>query len=467
MSVRAWVPLALLVGAAQMGWAADPRSRSLDALDHGDPATALAIFDSLFATDLSDLTAAYLAALAETRLDRKGRARARYLELEAVGESNLSLIAASRRHDLEQALANAQLQLGPDWLTSLDAGTNQTPVVAFFPLDPLGETGAASFGLAWSNLLAEEWRGVVPPAAPMPSLLLVQDLLVRGRAVRVQPAVSSEPINTVRGLRARLSALADREGRPYLESLEGEWDSDVRSALERFQEAHGLSMTGDADLPTLDAIDRTLRRWLATPPQPLPPNLVPRAMQLLGAEHAVRGTYRTEGERIEIQLSLLDDTGRAVGAPLALELAADRAPAEARAAAEALASRLGVMLPDASSARSIELASLEAGTRLLLAIDRGLTWPRDHEWNDLPASAQEWGPIERMRALADFGDTKRNALERELKRRWSSRTSLTNGADLEGLLEDLAPWGGSVWASPESHRPIGSSGMVRVRGGRP
>lgn len=457
---------ALLLFAASSAWAADPRTRAIDAAERGDHATALAILDSLLANDLTDLTAGYLAAREEDFLDRKTRARVRYLDLEAVGSETVALLALSRRHDLEQSFAREQLELGPEWLSRQEITPEQNRVIAFFPLDALGETEAPTFGLAWSYLLAEAWRGVVPVAAPLPSLLLVQDLLDRGRATRVHPAVSSEPVNTVRGLRARLAALSDRDGRPFLETLEGEWDEDVRRALERFQEAHGLSMTGEADLPTLDAIDRSLRRWLATPPAPLPPNLVPRAMQLLGASHAVRGTYRSLGSRLEIQLSLLDETGRAVGSPLVLELDPDRAPDEARVAAATLASRLRVTLPTTSSGRSVDLASLDAGTRILLAIDRGLAWPRDHEWNDLPESAQRWSPVARMRTIAGLDAGERAALERQLTDRWFSRTSLTRGADLEGFLEELAPWSGG-WASPESHRPIGSTGIIRVRGGRP
>src|SRR5690606_18051166 len=250
----------LLAGAA-LADQSPARDRAREALWAGRAADALATSDSLLALDLTDLTAGYVAARAEELLGRTARARLRYLDLEgAAPGTDVAELANVRRRDLEWKLAEERNARG---IVELEGDTEASPLVALFPLEPLGgESDPPYFGLAWTYLIFESWRGAGIAPAPVSSTLLVQELLAGGQAVRAPSDIGRKPINTLGGVRARLAAIPGRDGKPYREDAEGEWDVIAREAIERFQADHGLPVTGDADLTTLAALDRALDRWI-------------------------------------------------------------------------------------------------------------------------------------------------------------------------------------------------------------
>lgn len=444
------------------------RDRARAALWGGRPADALATGDSLLALDPSDLTAGYVAARAEDLLGRSWRARARYLDLEgaAPGE-RVAELAGIRRRDLEWKLADRQNSLGPALLES--ETENTAPVVAIFPLEPLGgESDPPYFGLIWTYLLFEAWRGAGLAPSPIASTLLVQEVLAGGKAVRAPSDIGRKPINTLGGLRARLAALPDREGRPYLDAAEGEWDSVAKEAIERFQADHGLAVTGEADLTTLSTLDRALDRWIERAPGPLPPNLVPRAMELLGAKRAVRGTYRLEGERVVVQLFLLAPDGQSSIDPIILRFPIDETTHYAFEAARQLAASAGTQLASGVGAEKLlDESALELAARSLVILDRGVPRIPESRWGGLPERVQEWRLVADAHAWSELSSFGREELERAVLEGWAGERldpalgmdAIWNGLDRDG-------WGEGGFRGAGVYGILGHIGTVRVRGSR-
>lgn len=445
------------------------RDRAREALRAGRAADALATSDSLLALDLTDLTAGYVSARAEELLGRTLRARLRYLDLEgAAPGSDIAWLANVRRRDLEWKLAEERNAQGIG-LLSAQAEPEATPLVAIFPLEPLGgESDPPYFGLIWSYLIFESWRGAGIAPVPISSTLLVQELLAGVRTVRAPSDIGRKPINTLGGVRARLAAIPDREGKPYLESAEGEWDVTAREAVERFQADHGLPVTGDADLTTLATLDRTLDRWIERPPRALPPNLVPRAMELLGATRAVRGTYRLEGSRVVVQLFLVSPDGQSSIDPIILRFPIDETARYAFEAGRRLAASAGTQLaPRLEAERPLDESALELAARTLVILDRGLPRIPESRWGGLPSRVQEWRPVADARAWSELSSDARAQLEQEVLRGWSGeRLDPTLGMDAawQGLERD--EWGEGGFRGAGVYGVLGHIGTVRIRGNR-
>lgn len=466
---RTWIVLGILAVLWSEPAQADEVSahdRARAALWAGRPADALATSDSLLALDLTDLVAGYVAARAEDLLGRTDRARMRYLDLEgaAPGEK-VAELARIRRRDLEWKLAEQQDSLR---LLESEPG-NFAPMVALFPLEPLGgESDPPYFGLIWSYLLFEGLRGAGLAPAPIASTLLVQERLAGGQAVRAPSDIGRKPINTSAGVRARLAAIPDRDGKPYLESAAGEWDAGAREAIERFQADHGLPVTGDADLTTLSTLDRALDRWIERAPKPLPPNLVPRAMELLGAAWALRGTYRLEGSRVVVQLFLLSPDGQSSIDPIILRFPIDQTTTYAFEAARRLASAAGTRLASGVEAEKLlDESALELAARTLVILDRGLPRIPESRWAGLPARVQDWRLVESARAWSELSSAAREDLEREVLSGWTGARidpALGMEAIWNGLDRDA--WGEGGFSGAGAYGIIGTIGTVRVRGSR-
>jgi hypothetical protein len=269
-------------------------------------------------------------------------------------------------------------------------------------------------------------------------------------------------------VRARLAAIPDRDGKPYLEDAEGEWDAVAREAIERFQADHGLPVTGDADLTTLSTLDRALDRWIERAPKALPPNLVPRAMELLGAARAVRGTYRLEGARVVVQLFLLSPDGQSSIDPIILRFPIDQTTTSAFAAARRLAVAAGTGLASGvEEEKLLDESALELAARTLVILDRGLPRIPESRWAGLPARVQEWRLVASARSWSELSSSARADLEGEVLSGWTGARidpALGMEAVWNGLGRDA--WGEGGFPGAGAYGIIGTTGTVRVRGSR-
>jgi hypothetical protein len=475
---RAWFAVAIvalaLPGPAGSSGAATPRARALRLLETGDvagAAAAAAVLDSLLAEDPTDAPAAYWAARAVEEEGSIEAARRRYLLLEGVipGTPEARL-AEWRRRALERRAADALAARGPDRLEG-DAGRGARDSVLFLPPENLGPPDDAPlFGLAWTYLLHEALRGSEVSPVSMPVALAAADLLRYGKAIRAPAAVSTAPVNTVEGLRARLSILPGADGDPYLGRPGSGSGDDLDGALLRFQRDNGLPPTGEADLATQSRLEEVLLAWLQQLPPPVDPRLVARMAELCGASTVVRGTWRRGDGRISVEMSPLDAHGASrFGEPVTAVFAEGDAPAAAREAASRLASRLGGGDLAPAAAWSLTPPELEQAAGTLLLLDRGWARPSLERWRRAPLSWFAWPALASARDAAGLDPEEAAAAEKGLRDAWLRSPGLDGRAALDGLMNGLGlPLGPGDGARgvPSPWRVIGGEGILVIHGER-
>lgn len=441
-----------------------PEARVLDTMVEGRLDAAAAALDSLLRADPADLTGGYLAARTDELRGRTARARCRYLELEAKARGTRQAdLAFLRRRDLERRQADATF-LGDG---SFPEETSARGLL-LLPLEDLSdELDHPYFGLVWTYLMQETLQGSGLCPVSIPATLLAVEQLSRGVATRAPASLLGRPINTTGGLRARLSVLPGKDGTPLLETAEGDWDESLRRALEGFQAERDLPVTGEADRTTLTEIERALDLWLRRPPALLAPALLASVMREVGATMAARGTYRFEGGRVSVQLSLIDLAGRPLlGAPVSLNFEPRETVRYAGRAAETIAEGAGVRLLERSSGSETAVSTLEAACVLLLLQDRGLTRLSTREWASLPREAWSWPAVERARQLSESKPADLVRAEEQLTTDWIQRIRLDAVESLDALMRGLDS--GHAWDAETGPLDVlGEIGVIRVRGNAP
>lgn len=445
------------------------RERGLRALASARYEEALAVFDSLVIADLGDFGAGHLAARAEGALGRPGRARCRWLEIEALsGDEEVGRLARHERVVLERELADRQLRLGAAWFAG-DAPGLEAPGLVLLPLESLGSGPEdAYYGLAWSYLLADALGGSQLCPAPIPSTLLALDLITDGSGVRLPAAVAAQPVNTVGGLRGRLALLPRAAGGGMLGAGDGGWDEAFGEALRFFQQTQGLPPTGEGDPATQQRLDDVLRAWLETPPPPLAPHLVPRVLGVLGATRAVRGTYRIEGGSVRVQMGLVDVRGEPTDpTPILLDFPLDGTVAAAeKAAIEIIRRSGGRVLPAESALPALGIADWSTAARLRLVFDRGLPRLEPGRWDRLPSALRRWAPLASLHA-ATLADPEVHAqATRAWEQAWAEAVRLDRQAAHAAFRRSLVAGGAAANATSPT-QVLGSSGRIRIGGIRP
>ena len=441
-----------------------PHTRVVEAMVDGRLENASALLDSLLREDPTDLTAGYLAARVDEQRGRLRRTRCRYLELEAKARGTREAeLAFLRRRQLERRSADAIFEGG-----ELQPAETSSRGLLLLPLEDLSASqDHPYFGLAWMYLMQEALQGSGLCPVSVPAALLAVEQLSSGIGTRAPASLLGRPINTTGGLRARLAVLPGKDGAPLLADAEGEWDDPLRRALEGFQAEHELPVTGDADRTTLAEIERAMDLWLRRPPSLLAPALLPPVMREVGATMAARGTYRFEGTRIAVQLSLIDLAGRPLlAAPVTLNFETDETVREARRAAAAVAEGAGVRLADRDGTPRLSVETLEACTVLLLLQDRGLAALSIRDWNSLPDDASSWTVMRNARLWSDTspGDSRR--LEEQLVDDWSHQVRLDVSESFERFLHGLDS--GQAWEAEAGPLDVvGSDGVIRIHGEAP
>lgn len=473
---RAWYAIALFIvtmlGTSGFATAATPRARAVRQIEAGDVVGAAALLDSLIREDPADATAAYWAARADEEAGRESAADCRYLALEGSAPGTREAVLAEwRRRALERRAADALAERGPD---RVDAGGGRGAggAVLLLPPENAGAPDEAPlFGLAWTYLMHEALRGSGICPVPVPLALAAADLLRHGKPVRAPLIASTAPVNTVEGLRARLSILSGPDGVLYLESPVGGWGADIESALVRFQRDQGLPPTGEADSGTQARIEETLVAWLQQIPLPVDPKQLPRVAELCGATAVVRGTWRREGARITVELAPLDALGGArFGEPVTASFSPGDAPGAAREAASRLALRLGGGALRPTAGWSLTPAELEQAAASLLLLDRGFPRPVLERWTRAPLSWFAWPTLASARAAAGLGPEQAAATEAALREAWIQAPGLDGRAALDGLMEGLGlpvGRGEAAHGGPTPWRVIGSEGILHIHGELP
>jgi hypothetical protein len=472
---RAWFAIALstmtILGTPGFATASSPRVRAVRLIEAGGVVGATALLDSLLTEDPTDATAAYWAARADEEAGREAAAGCRYLAIEGFAPGTREAVLSEwHRRALERRAADALAARGPDRVDG-GAGRGAGGAVLLLPPENVGAPDDAPlFGLAWTYLLHEALRGSGICPVPMPVALAAADLLRYGKPIRAPLAVSTAPVNTVEGLRARLSILPGKDGVFYLESPEGAWGDDLESALVRFQRDHGLPPNGEADPGTQARIEETLGVWLQQIPPPVDPKQVSRVAELCGATAVVRGTWRREDGRVIVALSPLDALGGSrFGEPVTASFTAGDAPVAAREAASRLALRLGGGELEPAAGWLLTPPELEQATATLLLLDRGLPRPALDRWMRAPLSWFAWPALASARAAAGLGPEQATATEHALRDAWLRAPDLDGRAALDGLMDGLGlpvgP-GGGARGEPAPWRVIGNEGILHIHGER-
>jgi len=472
---RAWFAIVLsavtMLGLPGFATAATLRVRVVRLIEAGDVVGATALLDSMLTEDPTDATAAYWAARADEEAGREAAADCRYLALEgSAPRTREAVLSEWRRRALERRAADALAARGPDRVDA-GAGRGASGAVLLLPPENAGAPDDAPlFGLAWIYLLHEALRGSGICPVPVPVALAAADLLRYGRTIRAPLVVSTAPVNTVEGLRARLSILPGADGVLYLESAAGAWGDDLDEALIRFQRDHGLQPTGEADLDTQGRIEETLLTWLQQIPPPVDPKQVSRVAELCGATAVVRGTWRREEGRITVELSPLDALGGSrFGEPVTASFTPGEASAAAREAASRLALRLGGGDLEPAARWSLTPPELEQATATLLLLDRGFPRPVLERWTRVPLSWFAWPALASARAAAGLGPEEAAATEEALREAWLRAPQLDRRAALDGLMDGLGlPVGPGEGArgAPAPWRVFGSEGILHIHGER-
>lgn len=454
--------LAAGLASPELARAASAEERAWLLLRTGEADRASAVLDSVLRADPSDLVAAYYAAEAHARAGRIAEARCRWLELESLaGDEEVGRLSLTARRTAESAVADGWIEGEPT------PGAPTGRRVLLLPLDNLGDAGASpSFGLAWSYLLGEALAGSELCPIGMPEMLAAIDHRLQEPPRRVPADLESMPVNGIAGLAARLRWLPSADGRPYLarEAKETRAEPDaaaLEKAVLRFQSEHALLPTGSADQGTQRALEETLVGRASVLPAPLAPDQVLPLLSALGADYALRGTYRVEGGRVQVRLAWLDRAGKDAVPPQTLLFSIDDAGPESRNAAASLLTGLRLGSPARGAVRPAAPA-LEPMTLGLLLSDRGLVSAARERFLDCGPALETWPLAERM---ADWtADPFPDSQSERLLSRLLSRRSLDAGASLDRLSHDL---GGSFGRSGARSDPngvdlLGTSGRIRV-----
>jgi hypothetical protein len=472
---RVWFAFALsavtMLGTPGDATAGTLRVRAVRLIEAGNVVGATALLDSLLAEDPTDATASYWAARAAEEAGREAAADCRYLALEGFAPGTREAVLSQwRRRALERRAADALAARGPDRVDGGAARGASGAVLLLPPENVDAPDDAPLFGFAWTYLLHEALRGSGICPVPVPVALAAVDLLRYGKPIRAPLAASTAPVNTVEGLRERLSILPGADGVLYLENPAGTWGDDLEYALVRFQRDHGLQPTGEADLGTQGRIEETLLTWLQQIPPPVDPKQVSRVAELCGATAVVRGTWRREEGRITVELSPLDAQGGSrFGEPVITTFTPEDAPAAAREAASRLALRLGGGELEAAAEWSLTPSELEQAAATLLLLDRGLPRPVLDQWTRVPLSWFAWPALASARVAAGLGPEQAAAAEQALREAWLRAPGLDGRAALDGLMDGLGlPVGPGEGAQgePAPWRVIGSEGILHIHGER-
>jgi len=443
------------------------RQRGLLLLRSGDAHRAKAVFDSLLTRDLTDLTAGYLAAQAELEIGQVESARCRWLEVEGAGQGErIGLLAAARRRWREQEMTDALIGI---------PGSNEVNAVggaglALLPLESLGGGQETPYlGLAWSYLLFDALGGTGLCPVSIPTMLLVQDRVTGGRGVRVPSHLARRPVNTVNGIRLRLSLLPRRDGGRYLLQTTGDWDSGLREAILEFQRDESLTETGEADLATQERLESRLDRWVEQPPPPLLPSKLGAFLRGVGANLALRGSYRREGESILVEMSVISSEGQAIHSePIRRRFSERDLSANAFDVAREITRIVGGRsMAWKQPAPELGINDLESATAVLMRMDRGAFFVEPNRWTRLSSRVFDWEFASSAREISRSGLAEIDRWERLELSRWIGRIRLDPEAALSGWFDQLGDRLGGGSSGPGAVQVLGDEGRIRVRGSGP
>lgn len=454
----------------------EPPSRSEAAalIREGKLRQAAPVLRLLADRDVDDEAAAYWAARAAEMSGQESEARCRYLDLEgSFPGSRIVPLATRRRLEIERRQADALVALGPEGEGPGTAA--ELPVERLLLLPPENLTPAAGdpgFSLSWTYLLYDALRGSGVCPVPLPALLTVLDLLHSGSAVRASAEVAAHPVNTVEGLRGRLTALRAVDGSPYLERAAGAWTDDLEDALLHFQKDLGLPPTGEADAATQVRLERELESWLLSAPPSLDPKRVPRAAALLGATRVVRGTYRVEGTQITLLLTVLSADGLSTTRePISQSFPAQDMAAACAALSRRLVAELGGS-PEGAGRRTevrdgpLSPADFSAAVRPLLLQDRGMPQLALQHWDRAPSSWFTWPLAADVHRALSLSEGEAVRMEQALHLRWARIPELDPAAAMDDLLGGLGEPGLTPVAGPNeagTFQVLGTEGILRIR----
>ena len=466
-ALAALVSACCLFGAAR---AENAPARVLLAFRAGELVRAGAIADSVVREDPSDLRAAWMGARSAEARGELDAAHCRYLELERVDpKGRVGQLAAYWRRELERRAAD-DLADPASSSRSTSAPVSSRDRVLLLPLENLGEPEpGVGFGFAWSLLLFQELAGSELCPVGIPTMLAAIDLASGERARRAPAEIERLPVNSVRGLEARLRVLPGPEGAPYLAGTHADTTDARKQALLAFQRDRGLITTGEANRETQRALGAAIETWVEEPPSALAPENVSSAMELARAGLALRGTYAIEGARVRVQYSWIDAEGREAVASTARTLELDAALLEARRAAGDLLRARRLRGATDEVVASIEPEALRAISEGLLLEARGLPRAAAARWEGLSETEMRFPLAAGARAHSESESGELLSLEERMLSDWAREPSFTPSAEVDALLFEIGAvsiggtGAGVRGAEPSAIGVLGNTGLLEIR----
>jgi hypothetical protein len=212
---------------------------------------------------------------------------------------------------------------------------------AVLPADNLGSPSGLEglpFSLSW--LLRDDLQAAgVLRVAPLARVVRALD---RGRDAAFPAGSTPEqasrlPVQTVEGLKARLSLIPGATGRPlYVGSIDNEADPELRDAIRGLQAMVGAEPTGEADATTMGALSEVYEKRLLEPPAAADPGALASLAAAIPTRFLLRPTMRVREGRLVFGLVVLDDRGRPKWGPVESGGPLENAPGIVREALRAL-----------------------------------------------------------------------------------------------------------------------------------
>jgi hypothetical protein len=186
---------------------------------------------------------------------------------------------------------------------------------AVLPADNLGSPDGLEdlpFALSWmlrDDLQAAGLSPVAPLARVVRALDRKRDAAFHSRSTPEE--ASRLPIQTIEGLKARLSLIPGPTGSPlYNGAIDGEAGGGLEDAIRTLQAVVGIAPTGEADASTMGALGEIYERRLLERPPAVDPATVPVLARAIPARSLVRPTMRVRDGRLIFGVVVLDENGR-------------------------------------------------------------------------------------------------------------------------------------------------------------